>query len=727
MLRLRYFLPAVALAASFSLPGRAAENWSLCSVPGFVYVQADDLAEGETRAEADDVTSRTDESLRLLGDVSLTRRQQKLTADDVLLDKSNDRIEAQGNVLLEDPNYRLESPRMTIDNRDNTARIESPRFELPGRHASGEASLITRLDVFRSRFEDLEYTSCDPGDRDWHLRAAEMEINYASGRGTARHARLYFQEVPFAYLPYFQFPVDDRRMSGLLTPSLGYDDDNGGSLLLPVYWNMAPNYDMTITPAWYGKRGLQLNTENRYLFESQRGQLDLSYLDDDETGDSRWYRQWRHDMEMAFGVHGDLLLAEVSDGDIFDDFDRVAPQYNNTRHLERRVRFDRGGNIWDGELMWQDYETLNPDIAIEDRPYNRLPSFRLAASPPPWRGGFETPLAFEATAFDRDDSVTGTRSHLVAAARWTARRSWYFFQPALQVAFTDYSLEDNLGDDSIDRALPTASLDTGLIFERPAGSGGKWTQTLEPRLFFLHTPFEEQDDIPDFDTSLNNNTYANLFRNNRFSGADRIGDASQVTLGLASRLYDSGSGNQLMDLRVGQIFYFKDRRVSLDGQREDEPRSDAIGEMDLWPNQRTRIGARLVYGQEEQDFNDGDLSVNFIDDGLAANLAYYYTEDELEQALVSVAWPVDERWAVVAKYHRSLRYDEVVENLLGFSYESCCWGLKILAGQSGDEDENFADTDNSIYLELTLKGLSAAGDDIDSRLAEAIPGYRETF
>jgi LPS-assembly protein len=330
-------------------------------------------------------------------------------------------------------------------------------------------------------------------------------------------------------------------------------------------------------------------------------------------------------------------------------------------------------------------------------------------------------------SFDRDKSVTGNRTNIVTAVNWKSSNSWYFFEPELQLAFTDYQLDDNPGDDSIQRTLPTLGIDSGLVFERVSGSTDQLLHTLEPRLYYLYTPYEDQDDIPDFDTSLNASTFNNLFRNNRFTGADRIGDANQVTLGLTSRIYNNDSGDELMKAQIGQTIYFEDRRVSLNGSRDDASRSDTIAELALSPNSSWKIAARLVYDEEENELSDKDLSVGYRNNGLAANLGYYFTKDELEQALVSMVYPVNERWTVVAKYQQSLEFDKPVENLLGINYESCCWGLKILAGQTGQDFEDYAETTNSIFFEITFKGLSQAGDDIDKQLINAIPGYNPAF
>ncbi|MCP4331851.1 MAG: LPS assembly protein LptD [Gammaproteobacteria bacterium] len=727
MLHPRNILLAGLVSATIFRPSLAAEDWGLCHIPSFEYRISDGLASDEAQAEALSLVTEGKERVQLSGDASLVSTEQRIDADDIFLLRSSEEIRASGNVIFADQNYRLKSPSIHIDNLNDRAEFDQAAFEINSNHARGEAEKIEKLDPYRSRYSDLYYTTCDPDDKAWHLRAAKLEIDSESGIGTAKHTTLYFHEVPFLYLPYFQFPVDDRRLTGIIAPRVGYGGREGATVIVPVYWNIAPNYDMTITPAWYQNLGLQLNTENRYLFENHRGQVDLSYIDDKETNSPRWFKQWQHATALPYDIKTGLLLAETSDGDFFDDYSLVAPQYKDTRHLESHVRFNRDGEFWQSELMWQDYQTLDETTSESDRPYNRLPRFTLDAEPEPWQADIQTPIHLELVNFERDDSITGNRANFVTSLRWNSQQSWYFFEPELQLAFTDYELDNNPEGNSIDRALPTLGIDSGLIFERLAGSTGQWRQTLEPRLYFLFTPYENQDDIPDFDTSLASSTYNNLFKNNRFNGADRIGDAKQVTFGLASRLFDSESGRELLNASAGQIYYFEDRRVSLDGEPDVETRSDLIAEVDYSPLSTVTLATRLVYDPEESDLIDTDFSVNYSNNEIASNFAYYYTKNELEQALVSLAYPIDERWAVVAKIHHSIEFDEPVENLLGINYESCCWGLKILAGQTGDEKEDFAETENSIYFEFTFKGLSQAGQDTDARLFEAIPGYTPGF
>ena len=730
MLHPRKLLLAGLISATLFRPAFAAgDDWSLCAIPSFLFVGNEEIADDETRIEAQTVVGDLDESMHLAGDVRLHRRDLEINADDVILDRPNDQVTATGNAYYADPNYRIHSSSIHVDHRNKRADIDQPQFEIAQSHARGDASHVQIIGEYRSRYRDIYYTTCDPGDNGWYMRAQELEIDRESGVGEATHTTLYIQDVPVMYLPYFQFPVDDRRKSGLLVPSFGFGSENGASLVQPIYWNMAPNYDMTITPAAYSKRGLQLNTENRYLFEASEGQIDLSLIDDKDAGETRWFEQWQHSAALPFGINGNMLLAKVSDDDFFTDFSSVAPEYNSTRFLERYLRFHRTEELWQGELLWQDYQILDHGTQTIDRPYNSLPRISLDVQPDPWKGQFTTPVHFEWANFQRDDSVDGKRTNLVTSLGWNSQNSWYFFRPDLQVAFTDYQLEDNPGGDSQSRALPTLSVDTGLIFERLAGSAGQWRQTLEPRLYFLHTPYDNQDDFPDFDTSVASQTYSNLFRNNRFNGADRIGDATQVTFGLTSRLLDNASGAELLNMRIGQIYYFKDRRVTLNGEPEDNTASisDIIAQVDYRPASTITLGTRLVFDPQQDHFVDRDLSISYSENGIAANLGYYYTENNLEQALVSLAYPLNERWQVVAKLQQSLNYNKPVENLLGINYQSCCWGLKILAGQTGNYRDDFANTQNSIYFEFTFKGLSQAGEDIDTRLSNAIPGYKPTF
>ena len=701
-------------------------NWGLCRAPSFKFVDNSDPNLPVTEILAEQMSQNNNDLVRFSGQVEFNRAGQKIQADELIIDNLAEQLHANGRVIFEDANFRLQTEALTLDQKDQSARFDAAKFELPGQHAHGTAGEIIKIDESRSQFHDILYTSCDPDDRDWHLTASQLNIDEDSGRGTAKNATLYFQDIPFLYLPYIMFPIDDRRMSGMLTPLISYSDTRGGSLAVPIYWNIAPNTDATITPAWYSKRGLQWNSENRYLLRNHEGQVDLSYLDDDLSNSTRWLKKWQHRANLGLGIKANFLLQEVSDESYFSDFESLTSERDDIDYLERHITISHSSESWQTNLLWQDYQTIDQNIAIPDQPYQRLPRLTLNSLFKPFDNGLQFDLRNEWVEFERDSSVTGSRLHIAPSIAWSKSNSWYFFKPKLQYALTEYRLDNNSpNENSISRSIPTLSLDSGLIFERVFSAKRGLIQTLEPRLFYLNTPFEDQSIIPDFDTALLSESYNNLFKTNRFSGFDRIGDADQVTLGISSRIISTNSGAELFNIALGQIHYQQDRRVSLDNTTDFSPKSNLIAQMSMTPSENWKITSKLVRQPDSKNLSEKNLSINYQKHGFAANIEYFFTDQELEQSLLSAAYPLNDRWTIVAKYHQSLLFDEPVENLFGLSYESCCWGFKILASQTSDK--NFIETDQAIYFEMTFKGLSQVGQDIDTRLTNSISGYHARF
>jgi len=704
----------------------ADENWGLCRAPSFQFVDTHDPNQPATEIQAELVRRNNNDSIRFDGEVELIRAGQKIKADELIIDNLTEQLLANGRVIFEDANFRLQTEALTLDQKDQSARFDSAKFELPGQHAHGTATAIIKIDESRSRFHDILYTSCDPEDRDWHLKASQLNIDENSGRGTAKNATLYFQDIPFFYLPYIMFPLDDRRMSGMLSPSISYSDTRGGSLAVPIYWNIAPNTDATITPARYSKRGWQWNSENRYLSRNHEGQVDLSYLDDDLSDSTRWLKKWQHRADLGLNIKANVLLQEVSDELYFSDFESLTSERDDIDYLERHVTVNHSSESWQTSLLWQDFQTIDQSIAISSQPYQRLPRLTLNSLYKPFENGLQFDLRNEWVEFDRESSVTGSRLHIAPSIAWSKSNSWYFFKPKIQYALTEYRLDNNNpNSNSISRSIPTSSIDTGLIFERVFSAKRGLIQTLEPRLFYLNTPFEDQSIIPDFDTAELSESYSNFFKTNRFSGFDRIGDANQVTLGIGSRIISTTNGEELFNITLGQIHYQQDRQVSLDNTIQVSPKSNMIAQMTLTPSANWQISSKLVRQQQSKKLSEKNLSINYQKQGFAANIEYFFTDQVLEQSLLSAAYPLNDRWTIVAKYHQSLLFDKPVENLFGLSYESCCWGFKILASQTSDDE--FIETDQTIYFELTLKGLSQVGQDIDTELANSIPGYQARF
>ena len=253
----------------------AEENWGLCRVPSFEFVDIPNSDQTATEIQSERLHRDINDTVRFSGRVEFNRGGQKIKADELIIDNLSEQLKASGGVIFEDTDFRLQAETLFLDQKTESAKFDAAEFELPSQHARGSASEIIRIDTSRSQFQNILYTSCDPDDRDWHLQACQLNIDKDSGRGTAKNATLYFQDIPFFYLPYIMFPIDDRRMSGVLSPLISSTDTYGSSLAVPVYWNIAPNIDATITPAWFSKRGWQWNSENRYLARNHEGQIDL--------------------------------------------------------------------------------------------------------------------------------------------------------------------------------------------------------------------------------------------------------------------------------------------------------------------------------------------------------------------------------------------------------------------------------------------------------------------
>jgi LPS-assembly protein len=300
----------------------------------------------------------------------------------------------------------------------------------------------------------------------------------------------------------------------------------------------------------------------------------------------------------------------------------------------------------------------------------------------------------------------------------------YFVRPSAGYRYTQYGLKDQAPgtDDSPTRSLPVASLDAGLVFERAAGSHGQRRMTLEPRALYLYTPFRDQSELPLFDTGLPDLNLVQLFRPNRYVGADRVNDANQMAFGLTSRLFNADSGAQYLAASIGQVYYFEPPRVVL----PDEPvatrdTSDFIAQVSLSAYKNWNVEAGLQWNPEDTRTERSQFRVQYRLDGQRVlNLAYRAQRDVLEQTEISGAWPLGNSWNVYARGVYSLRDSELIERFAGFEYKACCWRLRAVARRSISNREGTQET--SFYVQMELTGLSSVGN-ADAFLEHAIRGY----
>ncbi|MCP5195906.1 MAG: LPS-assembly protein LptD [Gammaproteobacteria bacterium] len=697
------------------------------------------------QADADRVESSSTQSL-LEGNVNLSQGAQRLRADRIILERPDNRVQIEDGFTYGDPNQAVRGQQAKIDLNAEIGWFKEADYYLPSRNAQGHADKI-QIDRRQqsSQLEDVTYSTCLRGHEFWQLRARDLQLDQVTGRGSANHVNLAFQGTPLLYFPYLSFPITDERQSGFLFPRQGYSSETGFDLLIPYYWNIAPDRDMTITPRLMTARGLLLGLEYRYLYPNRRGEIDAEYIPDDRRfdGDRGSFKITDRAAPLQ-NTYTNLRYEYVSDDDYLRDLDNNL-EFLTVNYLERYLDARYYGNGWQALARIQGYQILNPALfANTGQPYQRLPQLLFDGIWPTSVGGFDYQLYGEFVHFQQSDVVTGTRLDLWPTVGWTLQKPWGYLKPEAGFRYTGYQLNDTEPNvhDAPSRDLPVLSLDSGLIFDRPLQTNwlgiASGTQTLEPRLFYLYVPYRNQDDIPLFDSGRMDRNYDWLFRKNRFTGADRMGDANQLTAALTTRVIDSASGRERLRASIGQIQYFEDRRVTLypDTPTATEDNSGLIAQGQLNLSAQWSLQGGVQLEPDNRDLLRGAFDLRYYaNPRQLLNLSYLLDRDPSEQAPdagdqihsldVSLLWPLTPQWRVLTRWNQAMNVGRNLETLAGLEYEDCCWAWRAVARQYRNSPVE-PDSKTGFYLELELKGLSRLGGGLENILQSSIIGYQST-
>jgi LPS-assembly protein len=660
---------------------------------------------------------------KLTGGVTIAQGDRQVTAESATYDAAERRFEVEGNVEYRSPELRLRGGSGSW-NALGTGQFAGAEFELPQRPARGSAAELEMARDGTLKLSEVRFTTCPAGSTDWELRASSIEIDQRSQQGRGRNVRIDLKGIPILYTPLITFPVGPARKSGFLFPSFGNSDKSGFELGVPYYLDLAPNYDLTLTPFVLSRRGFGLGADFRYLTERGSGKIETDYLPgDDLAGEDRRYSALVHRTDFTDRLRIDASLADVSDSRYFEDFG-LGPDGTSITFLDRSLRLAWLGRGWRFDGLVQDFQVIDVDVDPFDRPYSRLPQVAFSGLwPVP--GGFEASLDADTVWFERDVGVTGLRADASPRIAWPLRGTGYHLEPSAAWRATAYELSDTApgDDDSPSRTAPILSLDAGLVFERESGERRQFLHTLEPRLRYTWIPFRDQGDLPLFDTALPDLNLVQLFRTNRYVGADRLGDANELAAGFTTRLLRAESGQQYLTATVGQRFYFESPRVVLPGEAaENRSASNLVGEVELtaWRSWSARAG--VEWDGERSNTLRGEGSVQYRPgDSTVVNLGYRYREGLLEQWDAAFAWRISPAWQVFARQVYSTREDESIDRFAGFEYAGCCWRLRLL-GRNYVSNRT-GESDNSILLQVELTGLSSVGSRSDTFLQRAIRGY----
>lgn len=719
-----------AALATVSLQQAVAEPVGECRVPVEPVPRFQALPDdGSTSVRAQSIEQLDQDTVVLSGQVQLQREDQRISADEITYNRASSEAEARGTVTLENvEGDQFHTEELFVELDRFTGYADRGEYSLARNNARGDAHNILLQSKDRVSMRKVRYTTCPPGNNDWYLSLGRLSLDKSRNLGVAHNAVIKFKKVPVFYWPYLRFPTSDQRQSGFLLPELGKSTKNGIVFGWPFYWNIAPNYDATITPRLLSKNGTQVQTEFRYLGRPLRGQLDFEYLPNDKQTDTdRWAVKYEHRQTLGSGWTGNVNYAEVSDDNYLDDFKNNLAITSLTS-LPQEAAVNYSGQLWSFRARALAYQTIDPTITGSDLPYDRLPQLNLAAHTPAAAGRPNLLFASEYNNFQRDLGPTGGRSDLNLSVDWPFRKSFGFVIPRISAYNIGYKLDVSPPQDETPGVtVPAFSLDNGLLFEREARiRGGRFRQTLEPRLYYLNVPFKNQDNLPNFDTSLPTLSFDNLFRENRFVGGDRVGDANQATLALTTRLLGADDGVEHLRFSLGETFYFEDRQVNLTpGTMETSNTSDIVAELSARFAEKWYGRATVQWNTDAEETERSDFFLQYQPGRhKIVNLRYSFQNDDFEQVDVSTLWPVSKRWTLAASTSYSLQDQRNLESYAGFQYRSCCWALRFFARRRLDSEQQQV---NDVLLQFELTGLGRLGDVPESPLRQSVFAPSQEF
>ena len=691
----------------------------------------------------------------LEGGVNVSQGYRQLSGDRATINRLDRSAVLEGNIEVREPGVLMRGDRAEVYAKTGEALLENSQFVLHDAHLRGTATGLARDAEGLIHIENGGLSYCAPGDSDWLLRADSMELDTEEGVGTARGAKFDVAGIPIFYFPWLRFPLDDRRRTGFLWPDIGSDTRGGLDMSVPVYFNLAPNYDLLYSPRYIDERGTNHEVEARYMdrrigFWKAGG----AYLADDkryknEVPEDRNYDRWLANVDHS-GLFDQRWRTRVdyskaSDANYVKDLDTSSINNKRETALLQLGSVDYLGDKWLVNLDVQQFQSLADDINDD---YRKLP--QLTAQYRGDRQPFDIdPIGLvQYSNFDTDENrVTGERVYAEAGLTYPMLWEFGFLRPTAKYRYLTYDLEPQgrFTDENPSASSALVNLDGGLYFERSANVAGRGLlQTLEPRVYYLYSEYDEQTAQPDFDSAELTFSYNQLFRETRFSGRDRLDDANQLSVGLTTRFISEDDGREQFSASIGQIFYFEDREVRLNPVAPplDQSGSEIAGELSWDPHERVNLRTNLQYDPYSGDMNAGNFFVNYKPgDGAVYNVGYSYRrpltvtslQEATEQAHFSAYVPMGRNWSLFAAWNYSVEAQESVEDLIGIEYDTCCWKFRLLhlryfdtvPGQIPDFTDPELERENSTQFQIVLKGMGGFGNRVEGLLDDMIRGFEE--
>jgi len=778
MLKNRFLASVTAILLAHSPILRADEAASTGNI------QASEAQNDGIIIDGDKLELHLDRKMRSIGNASIHRGNQDVYGDTIEYDIQNDELHAVGNVRIEVGNAKLVGPELRmrlsesigemrdasismtkasesslqqrravssetfsrqlgnlqsqqigsdsatltdspgISNQDSLSVSSVPQAS----NARGDAKAIFFEGQDKKRLTGARYTTCAADVDDWYIKASEIELNDYTDSGTAKNAHIEFKGVPLLYTPWISFSFNKQRKSGLLAPTIGSTSRSGFEVLAPFYWNISPNMDATLAARALSKRGVQLQGEFRYLEENFSGIDNVEYLSNDSLTDTtRYYANLKHQHILGNGWSAGYSLEKVSDDQYFSELStRIVT--TSRINLPQQFNVDYADDTWRFNALAQKYQTLDG----VSYPYERLPQMTLSGNK--YYGDINANLYTQLVAFDTNKSAptspTGTRFTVYPSISIPFNKPYGYVTPKFGIHHTSYSLNNVANNlESQQRTLPIFSLDSGLYFDRDFQIANRaYSQTVEPRLFYVYIPDRKQSDIPLFDTGESDLNFSSLFSENQFTGNDRVNNANQLSFALTTRFIESSTGTQRLSASIGQRFYFSDQEVvlnynDLSSYRKNNS-SDIIAGLSTHLKSSWNLDAFWQYNTTDSNSVRTTITSRYNPEpGKTLNLSYSYRSELLDQFDISGQWPLGKGWYGIGRANYSLKEKHVIETLAGLEYDAGCWQARTVMQRVSTAT---ADANYALFFQLELGGLASIGANPLAVIKRNIPGYVST-
>lgn len=708
----------------------------------------------------------------LLGDVEVQQGYRQIKAQRAQFDEASGVLTAEGPIEIREPGILMLGERTVVNRDDDILLIEEGVFVIHPANTRGSAKRLTKKGIESLVLEDASFTRCEPSSEAWALKGSKITLDFDARQGYARNVRLHVGGVPVFYFPYLRFPLGNERLSGFLAPSFEYGED-GTNVSIPYYFNLAPNYDALWTLHSIEQHGILNELNARHLSRHFYTQMNIANLNNDrgipsdnaqslinageltqaEAVPFKGEKRWVFNIDQVGGEgrpwSTQIDFTRVSDVNFFRDFNQTGLAEQSDTKVDQKISAAYRFENWSISAEALRYQPLSETVA---EPYQQLPEL-VADGDYNW-GDWQLALDHEWIRFDHKDAstqtpiITGDRLRIDYDLTWAYEREWGFVKPNVSLKNISYRLDERefaqAADASQTLLVPQFGLDTGLVFERQAS---RYTQTFEPRLFFFRSPYRSHDDLfdittdgrdVDFDTSSKTFNFDQVFKNTRFSGGDRIDDANQVSLGLTTRFLGQQSGREWFSASLGQIFYFDDRRVTLDNTPETEKRSDIALQLRAKPTEHWQLSSDIIYDQADHKANSGNLGLTYTspyDNLFDINYRYVRgatSDEDTRQVDASIIAPLlSHQWHLLWYGAYDITRDRELDLITALEYDGCCYSVRLgyrhwldnsLVSTAADVDLQY---EWLTFFEVHFYGLGSSGQQLDTFFEEKVDGYEQ--